>query len=467
MLLGAQNAWADITLPNGYGNNTFIYFDNTLTGWTSGDDAVASDRHVYFVFGNDGAYCQCIASAISNTKLYLWSGGSDWGTIKYVCWFNGTWGESKTTESAYSNISGNAGDLNYTDNNIQTYEFKKNAFNLITPSKETESSKKWTQNISWLTETEGYSILNKAQTVAQASTTDGSTFTAPSNSLADITVNGYAFTANSTCGAFAAGSIAEGSEYAVVEKSAGYTSTITLAISNVNGYYIFIGWHDGTSIVSTATSYSYDVKEAKTITARFIPSSVSKAITDAGWATYCSPFALDFSGDIADLADVYIVTGGTAGTGGEDADGILSMTSVKGGTVAANTGLLLKGTEGIIDIPVVASGTNYSTTNKLVGVTTNTAIDPNAGYVLMASPSLGFYMNSKTFNVGANTAYLPSNFDGSETAPARFRIEEEENNATDIHAIEANGTAIKFIENGKLLIMREGVVYDATGRVIR
>ena len=132
--------------------------------------------------------------------------------------------------------------------------------------------------------------------------------------------------------------------------------------------------------------------------------TVSKTITAAGWATYCSPYALDLA-NATGLTDAYIVTGGNGG--------VLAKTSVKSGTVPAYTGLLLKGSAGTATIPVVTSSTTDVSANKLVGVTTNTVIAANAGYVLMESPSLGFYKNSNAFTVGANTAYLPANFDGS------------------------------------------------------
>lgn len=134
---------------------------------------------------------------------------------------------------------------------------------------------------------------------------------------------------------------------------------------------------------------------------------VTKNITSAGWATYCSPYALNFTNDIENLDDVFIVTGGTSATG------VLSKTSVKGGTVPANTGLLLKGTAGDVEIPIVGSSTTSVTGNKLVGKTEEYTLPANDGYVLMASPSLGFYKNSSAFTVGANTAYLPANFDGA------------------------------------------------------
>lgn len=126
--------------------------------------------------------------------------------------------------------------------------------------------------------------------------------------------------------------------------------------------------------------------------------TVSKTITSAGWATYCSPYALDLE-NATNLTDAYIVTGG--------ADGVLAKTSVKDGTVPANTGLLLKGDEGTVTIPVVASSSTDVSSNILEGVTSNTNIAVEAGWVLMASPSLGFYQNENEFAVGANTAYIP------------------------------------------------------------
>ena len=126
--------------------------------------------------------------------------------------------------------------------------------------------------------------------------------------------------------------------------------------------------------------------------------SVSKPITAAGWATYCSPYALDLE-HATGLTDAYIVTGGT--------NGVLAKTSVKDGTVPANTGLLLKGAEGTATIPVVASSETSVAGNILVGKTAAEEIAAESGWVLMGTPSLGFYQNSIAFTVGANTAYIP------------------------------------------------------------
>ena len=56
--------------------------------------------------------------------------------------------------------------------------------------------------------------------------------------------------------------------------------------------------------------------------------------------------------------------------------------------------------------------------------------------------------------------------DAGGDAPA-LRVVAAENGATAIDNIEANETAVKFIENGKLFIRKNGVVYDATGAIVK
>ena len=192
--------------------------------------------------------------------------------------------------------------------------------------------------------------------------------------------------------------------------------------------------------------------------------SVSKSISAAGWATYCSPYALDLE-NATNLTDAYIVTGG--------AGGVLTKTSVKGGTVPANTGLLLKGTEGSaveVTIPVVASSSTDVSANKLTGVTANTEIAAEAGYVLMNDETngLGFYLNTYAFTVGANTAYLPEGFDDSGARIAFFSFGDE---TTGIQTVNGEGFTVNgyynlngqrvnqpskglFIVNGKKVIVK-------------
>ncbi len=165
--------------------------------------------------------------------------------------------------------------------------------------------------------------------------------------------------------------------------------------------------------------------------------TVSKTMTSAGWATYCSPYALDFTS--VDGLTAYQITGASGST--------LTLEGITG-TVAANTGILLAGAAGSYTIPVVATGTDYSSSNKLVGVTAETEKAANSIYVLMnGGNGVGFYSNNNAFTVGANTAYLNySDF----------------NAAREFYLFEGEATGINQIDNGQLTI--DNSFFDLQGR---
>ena len=183
--------------------------------------------------------------------------------------------------------------------------------------------------------------------------------------------------------------------------------------------------------------------------------AVSKDVTSARWATYCSPYALDFSG--VDGLKAYIVKGTV------DDTSVLDIEEVT--TVPANTGVLLEGNADTYSIPVIASADVVSG-NKLVGVTSDTPIAAEAGFVLMNEVAgVGFYQNSNAFTVGANTAYLPAGFASSARSAYFFGgITGVENvEAATAEAAQKDG---KFIENGKLVIVKNGKKYNANGALI-
>ncbi|MBR1557733.1 MAG: hypothetical protein IJ647_08250 [Prevotella sp.] len=188
------------------------------------------------------------------------------------------------------------------------------------------------------------------------------------------------------------------------------------------------------------------------------PESVSKTISTAGWSTYCSPYILDFSSTIANLDAAYIVTGGAAG--------VLTKTPVTG-AVPAGTGLLLMGTASAeVAIPVAATAGFDVTDNKLVGVTASETLTANSGYVLMTSPSLAFYKNNKDFTLSANSAYLPTDFDGS-SAPVFLLFSGSE--TTGINAVQgsqskANGDYYNL--NGQRVAQPTKGLYIVNGKKV-
>ena len=185
-------------------------------------------------------------------------------------------------------------------------------------------------------------------------------------------------------------------------------------------------------------------------TVSLLPSTVSKNITDAGWATYCSPYALDFTGS---GLTAYIVTGATGN--------VLTLTQVT--SVPANTGVLLEGAAGDYDISVVASSSTDVSENLLIGTTANKVVSAETAFVLMGSPKVGFYKNKNEFTVGANTAYLNANFAGGGEAREAYFFD----GLTGINQVE-NGEfkstlPVKRIVKGYLVIEKNGVSVNAAG----
>ena len=204
-------------------------------------------------------------------------------------------------------------------------------------------------------------------------------------------------------------------------------------------------------------SLSFDyILIRKTGTASTLSKTISATL---GWATYCSPYALDFSSDIANLTGAYLVTGG--------ADGKLTLSDKIEGTIPANTGILLEGS-GEVNIPVVASSETNVSSNKLVGVTTETSGVAAGIYVLLygtddTSGPVGFYKTANAFTISANTAYLPADFDVVLSAREAYFFDR----VTGVKAVDATSKAIvkegKFIENGKLVIVKNGQKFNAAG----
>ena len=164
-----------------------------------------------------------------------------------------------------------------------------------------------------------------------------------------------------------------------------------------------------------------------------LPENVTITISDkALYATYCSPYALDFS-DVTGLAAYKATLDGSN----------VSFTSVS--QVPANTGLLLQGAGGEYTIPVIES-CPYEVESDLVGVTEQTVVNQAGIFVLLlGDQGVGFYKTTaESFTVGANTAYFPALQD-----PSRSFIPVDET------------TAIKAIEDKQ---QQDGVIYNLAGQ---
>jgi hypothetical protein len=120
-------------------------------------------------------------------------------------------------------------------------------------------------------------------------------------------------------------------------------------------------------------------------------------VTSAGARTYCSKNVLDFS-NVEGLKAYYLTVDGDQISMGD--------ASLVGGYV----GVYIEAAEGSYEVPVsndLALEPLPPGVNDLVGVAEETQVEAPIYVLMNADNGLGFYKTSKTFTVGAHTAYIP------------------------------------------------------------
>ncbi len=189
-----------------------------------------------------------------------------------------------------------------------------------------------------------------------------------------------------------------------------------------------------------------------------VVTSVSKTITSAGWATLYTPYALNFSG----------VEGLTAYTA-TCSENMVTLTPVD--NVPANTGVVLKGAANTYSIPVIASSSTAQ--GHLKGSATEaTAWNAYNGYTLYVLTSVDEGTNVQ-FNpvvsgsIAAGKAFLKVS-GGASSAHAMNVVFADD--VTGINEAKAEVKAAKvgkFIEDGKLIIFKQGMKFNANGQLVK
>ena len=186
--------------------------------------------------------------------------------------------------------------------------------------------------------------------------------------------------------------------------------------------------------------------------------NVSVTISEAGYATLVSPYALDFT-STSIKAHTAVV---------DEEKGIVTLTQKN--QIPSNTPVVLycKGgkTE---DVPVIAAadalGDNDLKAGKGLAVATGT--NPY-NYILNNVSGIGFYKAAGQI-VDADRAYLQTTYNVAESSSARMAMRFA-GNITGVANVEAAAEAKaqdgKFIENGKLVIVKNGQKFNAAGALI-
>ena len=162
--------------------------------------------------------------------------------------------------------------------------------------------------------------------------------------------------------------------------------------------------------------------------------------------------------------DAYVAT-----ISGDD----MNLTKVVGGgqVLPANTAVILRSTSASVTLtPTDAAAVEVSAANQLRGTDSEMAAPANC-YVLSGHSTdnsvtgVGFYQFTGT--LAAHKAYLT--IGGAAPAPKRLRfVFNGENAATGIENTSASfGGSEKRLENGQLIIIKNGVRYNAQGQIVK
>ena len=199
---------------------------------------------------------------------------------------------------------------------------------------------------------------------------------------------------------------------------------------------------------------------------KYTISSISGTIPSIGWSSFSSPCPLD-------LNTLTATHTATAYYASAQADNVVTLTSTTA-KVPAGEGLLIRGTAGEEFTISTTTESTTDLTNLLTGTTAATPVEASSVYVLAgADDGKPYFQLYSGTSIAANKAYIAS---GSIGAPDRIRfIIEGEENATGLDEnsspkvgeVPEGQRGLKLLQNGQLRILRDGITYDALGRIVK
>lgn len=197
-------------------------------------------------------------------------------------------------------------------------------------------------------------------------------------------------------------------------------------------------------------------------------SSVPVTISSVGWATYCSPYALDFS---ETGAAVYTAARNTTTNN-------ITLSEVSGGQVPANTGVILyKNGGGDINPAVIASANPIGNNNELVGIVKNTTVtyNPSEGiynYIMEWDDVSNKPMFSKAAANGAtltaNKAYLSTDYNVENSLARALAVASDAIETTGINNVQNSGIKAQgyYNLNGQRVSNPTKGLYIVNGRKV-
>lgn len=159
-----------------------------------------------------------------------------------------------------------------------------------------------------------------------------------------------------------------------------------------------------------------------------------------------------------------VPTGATAYTGKYNSNGTVTLNEVADGKIKAGVGYIVANA-GTHTFTATNDEVEAPENNNLVGTLEKTELTGDGTIFIFANQSskgVGFYILNGTGNLAANKAYLLV------PAGAREFVGFGDGTETGINAIEALPmTDGKYLKDGKIFIIKNGVKYNVNGQRIR
>lgn len=241
---------------------------------------------------------------------------------------------------------------------------------------------------------------------------------------------------------------------AAVRTYTGNTITITgaEAITNVDIAWVTGYVDDAVSItgLGNATAVVTFSKNCRFTAITVGYKKFDLTVTNAGYATLCLPF------------NATVPVGATVYTGKYN-NGSVTLNEVEGGKIKAGEGYIVAN-EGSHTFYITSDEVETPANNNLKGVTERTQLTADGSIYIFANQDqgVGFYILGKDAYLGANKAYLKIPDGGSAREFVGFGDE------TAINAIDAMPmTDGKYLKDGKIIIVKNGMKYNVNGQRMR
>lgn len=232
-----------------------------------------------------------------------------------------------------------------------------------------------------------------------------------------------------------------------------YRMVFSMIDASLAPLYLYDLATNTTTLLTNNGQYDFEETALTDVVNRFVINPFFTVTTNtSGYATYSNSLDLVFASGqtgMAAYSAVYTPMG---------EDGQLNLTEQAG--VNANTGVVIYGAPSTTYTLVPGTVADY--TSELSASVTETTLDASKQHFCMATLNgLCAFYEYLGATVPANKAYLEI---GATAAPRRIRMVVDQ--ATGVESAPQAATCTKFVRDGQLYLLRDGVVYNMQGQII-